>query len=238
MIQGDMCLDVIERGRKRSIPIREGEMFLLPGRIPHSPQRKAGTVGLVIERQRMPDEVDGLRWYVPGSEGATVLYQEWFHCTNLGAQLKPVIERFFASDAYRTKIPSSDWEDTVEIDTESVLPDPLPIAEICSTAGSSRRVYDNTSTCEFAVDVSTGATDDDRWSAADGVTVRGQAFFYSIRGETHVSVASVDDDGAWRTVVVPAGGVFLTAEAVSRVRVTWPTAGLAIVVTCGRAASV
>jgi len=36
-------------------------MFLLPARIPHSPQRIADTVGLVIERLRAPSEIDGLR---------------------------------------------------------------------------------------------------------------------------------------------------------------------------------
>ena len=34
---------------------------MLPSRIPHSPQRSADTVGLVIERKRMPHETDGLR---------------------------------------------------------------------------------------------------------------------------------------------------------------------------------
>ena len=38
------------------------QIFLLPGRIPHSPQRFDNTVGLVIERDRHKDtEKDGLR---------------------------------------------------------------------------------------------------------------------------------------------------------------------------------
>jgi 3-hydroxyanthranilate 3,4-dioxygenase len=37
------------------------QLFLLPGRIAHSPQRKADTIGLVIERERSDDEKDGLR---------------------------------------------------------------------------------------------------------------------------------------------------------------------------------
>lgn len=40
-----MCLNVIENGKQKSIPIREGEMFLLPPKIPHSPQRKPETIG-------------------------------------------------------------------------------------------------------------------------------------------------------------------------------------------------
>jgi len=38
-------------------------MFLLPARIPHSPQRQANTVGLVVERRRLPSEIDGLRYH-------------------------------------------------------------------------------------------------------------------------------------------------------------------------------
>lgn len=45
-LKGDMCLKVIECGRKKSIHIRQGEAFLLPARIPHSPQRKANTIGM------------------------------------------------------------------------------------------------------------------------------------------------------------------------------------------------
>lgn len=37
-------------------------MFLLPARIPHSPQRQANTVGLVVERRRLENELDCLRF--------------------------------------------------------------------------------------------------------------------------------------------------------------------------------
>src|SRR5439155_18036645 len=51
-IEGDMTLRIMDEGKPRDIPIREGEIFLLPPRVPHSPQRGANTVGMVIERQR------------------------------------------------------------------------------------------------------------------------------------------------------------------------------------------
>lgn len=62
MLKGDMCVKVLEQGRHRDIPIREGEMFMLPARVPHSPQRQANTIGLVLERERLTGELDGLRW--------------------------------------------------------------------------------------------------------------------------------------------------------------------------------
>lgn len=36
-----MQLNIIERGQLREIAIREGEMFVLPARVPHSPQVRA-----------------------------------------------------------------------------------------------------------------------------------------------------------------------------------------------------
>ena len=53
-IEGDIQLGIIEDGKPVTIDIREGEMFLLPPRVPHSPQRPENTVGLVIERYRKP----------------------------------------------------------------------------------------------------------------------------------------------------------------------------------------
>ena len=62
-IEGDITLRIMDDGRVRDIPIREGEIFLLPAGIPHSPQRPANTVGMVIERKRQAEERDHLRWY-------------------------------------------------------------------------------------------------------------------------------------------------------------------------------
>ncbi|MBP7148545.1 MAG: 3-hydroxyanthranilate 3,4-dioxygenase [Acidobacteria bacterium] len=98
-VEGDIVLRVIEDGRGRDIPIRQGEIFLLPSNIPHSPQRPPNTVGLVIERRRRADEIDHLRWYC-GSCGE-VLHDAAFHCEDLGTQLKPIIEEFYADESLR-----------------------------------------------------------------------------------------------------------------------------------------
>ena len=58
-----MRLDIIEKNKRKTIPIREGEMLVLPRNIPHSPQRFENTIGLVIERRRDPNALDGLQLY-------------------------------------------------------------------------------------------------------------------------------------------------------------------------------
>ncbi|XP_078505817.1 3-hydroxyanthranilate 3,4-dioxygenase [Lissotriton helveticus] len=103
-INGDMCLKIIENGKHNNIHIREGEMFLLPARIPHSPQRYTNTVGLVVERRRLKTEMDGLRYYV--GDSTDVLYENWFYCGNLGTQLLPIIEAFFISEQHKTGKPN------------------------------------------------------------------------------------------------------------------------------------
>ena len=99
-VEGDITLRIIEDGKVREIPIREGEMFLLPPRIPHSPQRPAGTIGLVIERRRAEAEEDHLRWFC--EQCGEVLYDANFQLVDLGKQLKPIIERFYADETLRT----------------------------------------------------------------------------------------------------------------------------------------
>ncbi len=99
-IQGDITLRVREEGKVRDIPIREGEIFLLPARVPHSPQRPENTVGLVIERRRNAGERDHLRWYCEAC--GEVLHDAEFQLQDLGTQLKPIIEGFYADEARRT----------------------------------------------------------------------------------------------------------------------------------------
>ncbi|CAL8255292.1 unnamed protein product [Lota lota] len=102
-LKGDMCLKIVENGIHKDVHIKEGQMFLLPARIPHSPQREANTVGLVVERRRLPTEMDCLRYYVDDS--TDILFEKWFYCQNLGTQLVPVIKEFFASKQYQTGKP-------------------------------------------------------------------------------------------------------------------------------------
>jgi len=99
-LEGDITVKIIEDGVKRDIPIREGDVFLLPPLIPHSPQRPAGTVGLVIERQRPKGADDHLRFYC--EKCGEVLFDPAFYLTDIVKQLKPLMERFWGDDKLRT----------------------------------------------------------------------------------------------------------------------------------------
>ena len=99
-VEGDITLRVIEDGKLREIPIRQGEMFLLPPRVLHSPQRPANTVGLVIERRRAEAERDHLRWFC--EQCGEILYDSDFQLVDLGKQLKPIIEQFYSDEKLRT----------------------------------------------------------------------------------------------------------------------------------------
>jgi 3-hydroxyanthranilate 3,4-dioxygenase len=99
-LEGDMVLRTQQEGRPVDVSIREGEIFLLPPRVPHSPQRRADTVGLVIERKRAPHEKDGLQWYC--DECNHLLYEEYFHLENVESDFPPVFARFFGSEENRT----------------------------------------------------------------------------------------------------------------------------------------
>ncbi|KAL1417216.1 hypothetical protein MTO96_027096 [Rhipicephalus appendiculatus] len=104
MLRGDMLLKVVEHGKKKDVVIREGEVFLLPGRIPHSPQRRANTVGLVIERERTKQELDCMRFYTDDS-CQEILYERWLQCDDLTQKLANLLNEFMASEEHRTRKP-------------------------------------------------------------------------------------------------------------------------------------
>lgn len=99
-VEGDMLLKVMDEGQPKDIRIAEGEVFLLPPRVPHSPQRFENTVGMVIERKRLDGEQDGLMWFCESCNHK--LYEEYFQLTNIETQLPPVFERYFSSVAHRS----------------------------------------------------------------------------------------------------------------------------------------
>ena len=133
MLKGNMELPIIERGKKRVVSIREGEVFLLPPRIPHSPQRpEKGSLGLVIERERNRDanELDGLRWYTDFRTCDKVLWERYFYCGDLGRDLVPVVTAFKSSEEAQTGLPTDEnvYENPpVEQDRVTTIPAPFAL---------------------------------------------------------------------------------------------------------------
>ncbi|XP_047472873.1 3-hydroxyanthranilate 3,4-dioxygenase-like [Penaeus chinensis] len=130
MAKGDMNLITLTNGAFKDVIIKEGEVFLLPGKIPHSPQRFSETIGLVIERERMKTELDGLRYYVEGTTES--LFERWFYCEDLGTQLGPIIKEYFASEQHKTgkPVPGTIPDNPPFVpDAARKLEEPFPLAK-------------------------------------------------------------------------------------------------------------
>lgn len=98
-LQGDILVKVQEDGKSTDIPIREGEIFMLPPRIPHNPIRGENTIGIVIERKRRPGELDGLLWFCENCNEK--LYEEYFQLEDITTQFQSVFSRFYGSEELR-----------------------------------------------------------------------------------------------------------------------------------------
>lgn len=95
-LEGNMVLKLIgDDGKIEDMKISAGDVFLLPPNVPHSPQREAKSVGLVIERKRREGEIDGLQWYC--ERCGSKLYEEYFKLTNIETQFPEVFERYYNS---------------------------------------------------------------------------------------------------------------------------------------------
>ena len=100
-LRGDMVLRVWEDGGPRDIPIREGEVFLLPAHVRHSPQRPVpGSIGLVIERPRPAGQPDGFEWYCPRCDA--LLHRVEVQLKSIVKDLPPLFEAFYADASRRT----------------------------------------------------------------------------------------------------------------------------------------
>lgn len=94
-LEGDIVLKIIEDGKPVDIHIREGEVFLLPPKVPHSPRRPANTIGLVVERYRKAGEQDGFIWHCENC--GEKLYEEYADVTDIVNQLPPIMDRFWSN---------------------------------------------------------------------------------------------------------------------------------------------
>jgi 3-hydroxyanthranilate 3,4-dioxygenase len=99
-VEGEIVLKIIEDGKPRDLRLKQGDIFLLPTGVPHSPQRPANTVGLVVEQPKASKENHHLRWYC--RQCGAVLHDAEFLPIDLGKQIKAMIEAFNGSEEMRT----------------------------------------------------------------------------------------------------------------------------------------
>ena len=100
-VEGDINVRIQEGGKAVDVPIKEGEMFLLPAKVPHSPMRSEGSVGLVIEKVRKgTDDKDGLLWFCDNCNHK--LHETYFPLSNIELDFIPRFKAFYASKDMRT----------------------------------------------------------------------------------------------------------------------------------------
>ncbi len=100
-LEGDMVLKIAENGHIYDVPIRAGEVFLLPPHIRHSPQRPMpGSVGLVVEAPRSGGMQDGFEWFC--FECGGLVHRVELPVANIVTDLPPLFEAFYADEAART----------------------------------------------------------------------------------------------------------------------------------------
>jgi len=99
-VEGDITLKIINNGVVEDVHIREGEIYYLPPNIPHSPQRGANTVGLVIEQKREDGMEDGLAWFCENCHNE--LYSEPFVLDNIETDMPKIFDKFYSNQALKT----------------------------------------------------------------------------------------------------------------------------------------
>jgi len=218
-LRGNMELPVVQAGRRELVSIREGDVFLLPSRIPHSPQRpEAGSIGLVIERQRYEHEApDGLRFYTDFATCERVLWERYFHCVDLGKDLAPIVAAFNDSEEKRTRTPTASsvlQPPPLAQDTTTVVPPPFNLDRWIERhsatldGGVALPLFDNHPDREFDVRVvgGPGVQHEQRWQH--------ETFLMQLRGDALIDLSLPSPAAATTTysterVPLPEGSCFI-----------------------------
>jgi len=100
-LEGDINVRIQQEGKAVDVPIKAGEMYLHPAKVPHSPMRSEGSVGLVIERIRKGTNLkDGLLWFC--DECNHKLHETYFELENIEKDFLPRFRKFYGSEELRT----------------------------------------------------------------------------------------------------------------------------------------
>ena len=99
-LEGNIVVRIQEDGKPVDIPINEGEMFLLPAKVPHSPMRSDKSIGLVVELKRTSKERDGLMWFCDNCNEK--LHDTYFQLKNVEKDFLPRFKEYYGSEDKRT----------------------------------------------------------------------------------------------------------------------------------------
>lgn len=99
-VEGDMILKIMDGKTPKAIQIKEGDIYLLPAKVPHSPQRIANTVGLVIEYPRSKKMKDALEWYCENCNH--LLYRKKFKLDDIETDMPKIFDKFYSNESRRT----------------------------------------------------------------------------------------------------------------------------------------
>ena len=99
-LEGEITVRIQEDGKAVDIPLKAGDMYLHPPKVPHSPIRSEGSIGLVIERVRKPEHTDGLMWFCDNCNNK--LHDTYFPLTNIENDFLPRFKEFYGSEELRT----------------------------------------------------------------------------------------------------------------------------------------
>ena len=100
-MKGDMILKIAEDGEIYDVPIREGEVFMLPAHVRHSPQRpQEGSIGLVVESPREGDMTDGFEWFC--FECGARVHRIEVAVKDIVKDLPPLYDAFYSDEEART----------------------------------------------------------------------------------------------------------------------------------------
>ena len=100
--RGNAHVLVLDRGKFERIDLKEGDIFLLPAHVRHSPQRpEEGSLCTVIERARPAGVLDAFEWYC--AKCATLVNRSEVQLQSIVEDLPRVFKTFYESpEAART----------------------------------------------------------------------------------------------------------------------------------------